>query len=117
MATTVFDKPIGTEIGQLSSLTTSDKTNLVNAINSLNSNVANLYGGGSAISNANDITETGSYVCNNSTTNTPATAHYVLLHYKYNATEASQLALRINNLHVYYRYKYNSTWSEWGTLL
>lgn len=38
MATTVFDKPVGTEIGQLSSLTTSNKTNLVNAINSLNSN-------------------------------------------------------------------------------
>ena len=39
MATTVFDKPIGTEIGQLSSLTTSNKTNLVNAINSLNSKI------------------------------------------------------------------------------
>lgn len=39
MATTVFDKPVGTEIGQLSSLTTSNKTNLVNAINSLNSNI------------------------------------------------------------------------------
>ena len=38
MATTVFDKPVGTEIGQLSSLTTSNKTSLVNAINSLNSN-------------------------------------------------------------------------------
>ena len=39
MASTVFDKPVGTEIGQLSSLTTSDKTNLVSAINSLNSKV------------------------------------------------------------------------------
>ncbi len=43
MATTVFDKPIGTEIGQLSSLTTSSKTNIVSAINSLNSKIANMF--------------------------------------------------------------------------
>lgn len=83
------------------------------ALDALNSNVTFLSGGSAAVSDVNNITQTGVYKTVNSTANTPVTGyHYVIYHAVYTDTEAYQMAISAT-LRLYVRTMQSSTWGAW----
>jgi hypothetical protein len=72
-----------------------------------------LSGGSAAVSDANNITQTGVYKAINATANTPVTGgHYVIYHATYTDSEAYQMAISAT-LRLYIRTMQGSTWSAW----